>query len=260
MKSVLLASGALAAVLALGACTGGNSNGSGSSGPPVNQAAADAANKAAEGVQPPSNGDWTQTVLETPEGGFRMGNPDASVKLVEYASISCHVCAEFSEAGHRPLTENYVKSGQVSWEYRPYMIFPTDPGLFALMRCQGPGPFFAQAEQLYAQQEQWLGRLQAMSQDSATVNRISALPQNQQPGEIVKAIGLDQFFRQNGMPQARIDQCLADPASLARLAEIQQVGTRDNVRGTPTFLINGVPAEVTAWSALEPKIKEALGQ
>lgn len=257
MKPSFLAWSA-AAALALTACQGGGSNGS--SGAPVNQAAADAANKAAAQVQPPANGDWTQVVVETAEGGYRMGKPDAPVKLVEYASISCHVCAEFSEAGHQALTQNYVKSGQVSWEYRPFMLFPTDPGLFALLRCQGPQPFFTLAEQLYAQQEEWLGRFQALARDPAASAPIANLPEQQQPGAIVKAIGLDQFFRRNGVPQQQIDQCLADAAGLERLKEIQRVGQADRVRGTPTFLINGTRAEVTAWSALEPKIREALGQ
>ncbi len=33
-------------------------------------------------IPAPNSGDWTQVVSETPEGGFRMGNPDAPVKLV----------------------------------------------------------------------------------------------------------------------------------------------------------------------------------
>ena len=41
-----------------------------------------------------------------------------------------------------PCASNYVRCGQVSWEYRPYMIFPTDPGIFLLLRCQGRSAFF----------------------------------------------------------------------------------------------------------------------
>ncbi|HEX2762279.1 MAG TPA: thioredoxin domain-containing protein, partial [Allosphingosinicella sp.] len=43
--------------------------------------------------------DWTRTVVATPEGGFRMGNPAARVKLVEYGSLTCGHCAAFSRAG-----------------------------------------------------------------------------------------------------------------------------------------------------------------
>jgi protein-disulfide isomerase len=260
MKSAFLACAASAAALALTACggNGNSSSGTSSGGAPINQAAADAANQAAAQVQPPANGDWTQVVVETPEGGYRMGKPDAPVKLLEYASISCPHCAEFSEAGHQPLTRDYVKSGQVSWEFRPFMLFPTDPGLFTLLRCQGPQPFFALTAQIYENQAEWSARLRALPQDR--LQALSRMPAQQQAGELVKAIEMDQFFRRNGMPQSRIDQCLSDPAALQRLAEIQRVGQADGITGTPTFLINGVRAEAGTWSALEPKIKEALGQ
>jgi len=244
------AGSATAAALALTACGDGGGN-------DLNQAAAASENTPLPQVAAPNNGDWTQVVEETPDGGYRMGNPDAPVKLIEYASITCHVCAEFSEAGHEELTNQYVKSGQVSWEYRPYMVFPTDPGIFALLRCRGPQPFFALAEQLYATQAEWSARLRQLPE--AQLQQLSAMPPQQQAGALVRAIGMDQFFRQRGMPQAQVDQCLSNPANLQRLAEIQSVGTRDQVTGTPTFLINGTPAGVTAWSALEPRLRQAIG-
>ena len=43
--------------------------------------------------------DWTRVVAQTPEGGYRMGNPNAPVKLVEYLSLTCSHCAHFSEQG-----------------------------------------------------------------------------------------------------------------------------------------------------------------
>ncbi|MEA3079375.1 MAG: hypothetical protein QOF05_783, partial [Sphingomonadales bacterium] len=39
--------------------------------------------------------DWARTVVATPEGGFRMGNPSAKVKLVEYGSLACPHCRHF---------------------------------------------------------------------------------------------------------------------------------------------------------------------
>lgn len=231
--------------------------GCGENGGDLNQAAAAATNSPLTQIAAPNGGDWTQIVQETPEGGYRMGNPDAPVKLVEYASITCHVCAEFSEAGHEALTNRYVRSGQVSWEYRPFMLFPTDPGIFSLLRCQGPQPFFALAEQLYATQEEWSARTRAIPQDQ--LRALEAMPPQQQAPALTRAIRMDEFFRQRGMPQSRVDQCLSDPASLQRLSEIQAVGIRDNVNGTPSFFINGAPAEVTAWSALEPKLRQAIG-
>src|SRR5215212_5074116 len=66
-------------------------------------------------IPAPNGGDWTATVEQTADG-FRMGNPNAPVKLVEYASPTCSHCAEFSEEGTGPLKNVYVKTGRVSWE------------------------------------------------------------------------------------------------------------------------------------------------
>ncbi len=209
-------------------------------------------------IAAPDGGDWTQMVSETEEGGIRMGNPDAPVKLVEYASISCHVCAEFSEAGANDLQNVYVKSGQVSWEYRPFMLFPTDPGIFMLLRCQGPTPFFHLVEQLYASQEEWMAAIQQIGPDEARA--LDTMSPTARAAALVRATGLDQFFRQRGMPASRMDSCLSDGAALDRLAAITQEGAeRYQVQGTPTFFINGERADVTGWQALEPRLRMAIG-
>lgn len=209
-------------------------------------------------IAAPAGGDWTQNVAETPEGGYRMGNPGAPVKLIEYASYTCPHCAEFTEKGSAPL-HDLVKSGRLSWEFRPYLLFPTDPGISMLVRCHGPDAAFLLADQLYATQREWVGKLQALS--PAEGQRIGALPPQQQLGAIVKASGLDQFFRQRGMPEARIDSCLADKKGLDRIMGITKTASEQmEVQGTPTFFINGKEVEDAAsWQALEPELRKALG-
>jgi protein-disulfide isomerase len=147
-----------------------------------------------------------------------------------------------------------VKSGQVSWEYRPFSVFPTDPGMFMLLRCQGPQPFFGLTEQLYSTQKEWAARAQ-----QAPAEQIETMPLQQRPAAWVKAIQMDQFFRQRGLPQARIDACLADQATLQKLADVVELGKSEGVTGTPTFLINGEVAGVTAWTALKPRLRAAIG-
>jgi protein-disulfide isomerase len=245
-----LSLGIAAFALALSGCSGdedGDLNAvAANSNAPLNQIAA------------PNNGDWTQTVVETPEGGFRMGNPNAPVKLVEYASITCPHCAEFAEAGSEPLQQQFVRSGQVSWEYRPFLLFPSDPAIFMLLRCQGATPFFTLTEQLYASQGDWLGRLQTMPPEQQQA--LQGATPAEQGRAIIATTGLDQFFRQRGMPEGRINSCLADQAQLERLAEITRTGAEQNgVTGTPTFFINGQKVDVGTWPQLEQRLRAAIG-
>jgi protein-disulfide isomerase len=188
-----------------------------------------------------------------------MGNPDAAVKLVEYASITCPHCGQFATEGGSEGVRELVRSGRVSWEYRPYMIFPTDPGLFALLRCQGAASYFQLIDQLYANQQQWATR----GQTYLTANQAAfeAMDLQQRASTLVRETGLDAFFRQRGMPQSRIDQCLADPRNLQRVADdTQHAIATDNPPGTPSFYINGqLQQGVGLWPQLEPALRAAVG-
>jgi protein-disulfide isomerase len=248
----LITGAALGLALMLAGCGGSDANESGAAAPSAPIAA----------VPPPAGKSWNEVVAETPEGGYRMGNPNAPVKLLEFASISCSHCAEFTEVGAAPLVENYVKTGTVSWEYRPFMIFPTDPGVFMLLRCRGPGPFFQLSEQLYATQRDWLGGLQQAPEGE--LQRLQSLPAQQQPAAFVQATGLDRFFRQRGMPEGAIQSCLANQGELQKLAGMTAAAAEKyEVTGTPTFFINGKPSgagKPPYWPELEVALRRAVGK
>ena len=208
-------------------------------------------------VQAP-NGDWTQVVTQTQEGGFLMGNPNAPVKLVEYASLTCPACANFSQQSSEKLKNQYVKSGQVSFEFRNFVRDPVDLAASMLVRCQGTGPFFKSVEQLFATQQQWMAGASKMSE--ADQERIAGLPREQQPAAFAKAAQIDAFFRQRGMPEARVNSCLGDQQSVQQLVQSNETAVEQHkLEGTPTFLINGERVEETSWQALEPMLREKIG-
>ncbi len=245
MKSMLMAGAAALALFVVG-CDGGNSG----------NMAASVDNSALKQIPAPNNGDWTQNVVKTAEGGFRMGNPEAPVKLVEYGSLGCHVCAEFEENGAPALRDTYVKSGQVSWEFRPYILFPTDPGISMLLLCQDENAFFPSIEQLYEDQAGWMGKIQSMPSEQQQA--LQTMAPRDAASVIVKAGGIDEFFRVRGMPSSRIQSCLADPAVLEKVAAIKKLGDEQGVNGTPSFFINGTFAGVGNWAGLEPLLRGAI--
>jgi protein-disulfide isomerase len=245
MKSILTA-GAAALALLLAGCGDGAGNGQtpAADNAPLKQIAA-------------PNGDWTQAVVKTPEGGFRMGNPDAPVKLVEYGSLSCPHCAEFEEQGGPQLRDKYVTSGQVSWEFRTYLLFGPDAGISALLHCQGESAFFPMVEQLYADQRNWGAKLQSLPPEQ--LQQIQNLPPREAAPVMLRATGVDEFFRQRGMPASRIQSCLADPAVLDQVTAVTKRGNDEGVNGTPSFFINGQIVDRAAnWAALEPALRAAI--
>lgn len=215
-----------------------------------------------EVVPAPNGGDWSTIVAQTPEGGFVMGNPNAAVKLVEFGSMTCPHCREFDEAAMKPLTEQYVKSGKVSLEFRNFVTNPYDLAASIVARCGGPSSFFGLTRQLYAEQPDWIAK--AQSADPAQMQAIGALPQEQQLAEIAKLAGFPQWAAMRGLPAAKLNACLADPNAPTKLVQMQTDAVNDfNIPGTPSFLINGKLVEIkpgsTPWQQVEAALKAALG-
>ncbi len=208
-----------------------------------------------ERIAAPNGGDWTQVVTQTPEGGFLMGNPQAKVKVVEYGSMTCGVCAKFAEEGEPQLIDKYVKSGQVSFEFRNFVRDPADMAAALIARCNGASAFFPLTDQLFAAQEEWLGKLQQMPPEQQA--QLQNMTPAQAVGVYAQAAGLVDFARVRGIPAGRAQACVADAAQVQRLVEIgQQAG---QIPGTPAFLINGTLVPESAnWATLEPAIQQAL--
>jgi protein-disulfide isomerase len=209
-------------------------------------------------VAAPNNGDWSTVISKTAEGGFLMGNPNAKVKLVEFGSMTCPHCAEFEERGTKALIDNYVKKGLVPFEFRNYVRDPFDVAASLIARCGGEAGFFGLTRGLYAEQRNWVGKIQAA--DQATMQSLQTMPPAQQFSTIADLAGLKQFAAMRGVPRAKADACLADEAAVNQLVQMNSdAQSTYDIPGTPSFLINGKLVEQTAsWDALEPKLKEAL--
>lgn len=245
MTKMLKASLLFATTLAVAACDSGTST------------AAPAGKDAATATAPTAK-DWTQTVVETPEGGFRMGNPDAKVKLVEFASFTCSHCKDFHKEAEAKLKPTLVKTGQVSYEYRPFMLNVYDFAAVKLATCEGPSRFFTWSNELYSNSDAWITPFTKLT--DADIAPLKSLP----PGEQIKGLAvagqLHEFAKPRGLPRAKFDACMADQGTLDALTKRQQAAVDQyQIQGTPTFLLNGKKVEnVSNWALLEPKIKEAL--
>jgi protein-disulfide isomerase len=201
--------------------------------------------------------DWARTVVATPEGGFRMGNPNARVKLVEYGSLTCGHCAAFARQGMGSLVGTYVKSGKVSYEYRNFILNGLDVAASLVARCGGPSRFFPLADKLYATQPQWMGRLSALT--AAQKAQLNALPEGQRLGRLAEMVGLTGLAAQHGVAPVQSKRCLADPAALDRLGKMAEAAGAQGVQGTPTFFLNGANIGTQDWATLEPILRESAG-
>ena len=248
MKAFKL-SAAAALALALAGCGGSDTAGG-------NTAAAGAEqNFKVDQIAAPNGANWADTVTQTADGGFLRGNPAAKVKVVEYGSMTCSHCADFSEKGEPALIDKYVKSGQVSFEFRNFVRDPADMAAALIARCNGATAFFPLTEQLFASQAEWMAKLQEMPADQQA--QLQNVTPAQAVGVYAQAAGLVDFARVRGIPAAKAQACVADAAQVQKLVEIGQKA--GDIPGTPAFLINGTLVPNSAdWKTLEPAIQQAL--
>jgi protein-disulfide isomerase len=211
-------------------------------------------------VAAPKGGNWTQMVTPTPQGGFLMGNPNAKIHLIEYGSLTCPHCRAFDEEGSPTLINTYVKSGQVSYEFRNYVRDAFDLTAALVARCNGAKGFFPLAHALYKDQPNWIAKIQATPADQ--LKGLEDLPPNQQFLKSAQIAGLQQWAAMRGVATAKSTQCLTNENSVNQLVQMTSDATTQypDFKGTPTFIINGKLADGATWQDLQPQLRTALGE
>lgn len=240
IKSILIAA---SAALALAACGSGDATGA-----PKGEAIAK--------VAAPAGKAWTDVVSKTEFGGYKMGNPDAKLQLVEYGAITCPGCAQFAEQSTEELNE-LVNTGVVSMEFRPFLVHGVQdiPG-FLLAQCSGPEAFFPLTEQLYAEQESWLSKISTVTEaDQQAMQKMT-------PAQISTLLGtkmgLIEFVKARGISEDQAKACLTDKPAIDGLIATTEKGTKDDgVSGTPFFLLNGAKLDASSWVQVKSKLVEA---
>ena len=172
---------------------------------------------------------------------MQLGDADAPVTLIEYASYTCPHCARFHEGPFKQLKTNYIDTGKINFVYREVYFDRFGLWASAIARCAGtPESFFGSSDLVYETQSEWT---RAGGGDPAAIV------------EELRKIG-----RIAGLGNEALESCLQDGDKLRTLvAWYQQNAAADDVSSTPTLLINGVKHGNLGYSEIARLIDEALG-
>jgi protein-disulfide isomerase len=207
-------------------------------------------------IAPPAGKAWSDQVAVTPEGGYRMGNPNAPIKLVEFGSLTCSHCAEFNAESDADM-RGFVDSGRVSFEFRNFVRDPIDMTTAMLVRCGAPESYFGLTHEAMANQTNVFDKIK--SSGDAAYQQAMALPPAQRFGALARLTGLDTFFAERGLPKAKADACLANSATADTLAKsTEEVGQKLEIDSTPTFLFNGEKGPPATWADVKQRL-QAMG-
>ena len=150
-----------------------------------------------------------------------LGNPDAKVTVIEYASFTCPHCATFHADNFKRLKADFIDTGKIHFINRE--IYFDRYGLWAgiTARCgeNAENRYFGIIDVIYAEQRDW-----ANSANS--------------PTEIVEK--LRKIGKTAGLTDADLDQCFSDgDRAQALYATYLKNSEADGIRSTPSFVING---------------------
>ncbi|MEM0988890.1 MAG: thioredoxin domain-containing protein [Pseudomonadota bacterium] len=144
---------------------------------------------------------------------FSIGADDAPVTVYEYISYTCGYCGQFHQVVWPEIQEAYVDSGKARFILRPFYRNTVDLDIDMLARCGGPDNFYALIDVYLNEQSLW-----TRAQD---IN-----------------FAVTQIARRAGMPQATIDECLADYEFKKTLVEAFRTNAAEHeVEATPTFIV-----------------------
>lgn len=144
-----------------------------------------------------------------------LGDPNAPVTLVEYASMTCGHCANFHKRGFKHLKTEYIDQGKVFFVFREFPFDPLAAAAFMLARDAPGGKYFEMIDLLFETQGDW----------TRTDDPVSAL---------------FTIAQQAGYTRKSFEETLRNQELLDGINWIRNRGqTEFGVSSTPTFFVNG---------------------
>ncbi|MEH6545756.1 MAG: DsbA family protein [Sneathiella sp.] len=164
-----------------------------------------------------------------------LGDRNAPIVIIEYASMTCPHCAHFHETAFPGLKENYFDTGKAALAFRH---FPFDRYAFqasVMAECGGPEKFFAITDILFKRQAEWT-----------------------RAENITEA--LIKIGKQSGISQKKFEACLADEKLGESILTQRLVGSTDyGVDSTPTLFIEGEKYEdERSFTALDEFLRSKM--
>ncbi len=184
---------------------------------------------------PTTDGAGEDIMTAGPLGEQSIGNANAPVTVIEYASMTCPHCAHFHETVFPEFKKQFIDTGKVRFIFREFPLDPLAAAGFMLARCGDKDKFFPMIETLFAQQKDWVV---------------------QKPLEPLLAIA-----KQAGFTKESFDACLANQKILDGIEEVRtRAAQKFQVTSTPTFFVNGkilrgAPTMEELTKQIEPLLK-----
>jgi len=163
----------------------------------------------------------SKTLLDISENDFMIGNKNAPITIIEYASMSCSHCADFHTKTLPQLIEEYIDTGRVKIVFRDFPFnYPALLGTMVL-RCVPEDTRYEYMQALYQLQLKWVNRENAKTTQE-----------------------LYKIMQSGGMTKKEFNSCIKNvDLENSILQSLIDAQSEFNIKSTPSFLINGLLIE-----------------
>ena len=167
-------------------------------------------------IQPISAADATETAI--PSGATSekvLGDADAEITIVEYASLTCPHCAKFHKEILPKIKAEYIEPGKAKLVYRDFPLDQTALKASLLARCAPDDQFFTFIDALFSQQQMW--------------------SQSDDPDEALANLGV-----LGGVSRESFERCISNEELTDYVLQVRLDGQNEfAVESTPTVIVNG---------------------
>ena len=159
--------------------------------------------------------------LEIGEEELVIGDKDAPITIIEYASMSCSHCASFHKNTLPDIKKEYIDTGKVRMVFRDYPFnYPALLGSM-MMRCISNDVRYDYMNALYELQNAWVNKDPKISKKE-----------------------LYKIMQSGGMTKDEFNECYSNLDNENLILEGVMVAQKDfNIKSTPSFIVNGILIE-----------------
>jgi protein-disulfide isomerase len=144
-----------------------------------------------------------------------LGNPDAPLTIIEYASMTCPHCAHFQGDVLPEIKKQWIDTGKVKLVLRDFPLDEEALRAAMIARCAPADRYYAFADTFFAAQDKWVRERDYRG-------------------------ALARLARLGGMSKEEFDTCLRNKRLEDSIVESRLVASKElDVNSTPTFFING---------------------
>jgi protein-disulfide isomerase len=173
------------------------------------------------GMQAASGAPAANAVYQPLPTDHVLGNPNAKVTVIEYASPTCPICAAFMMDHYPKLKSDYIDTGKIYYVYRTFLRGPDDAVAEKLARCMPKDKYMSFTDSLFRNQSRWDYEFGIPSPDGVHA-------------------ALVQLAQEAGMSASDADRCIVSTADDVAISKVGEEGmTKYAVNATPTFVVNG---------------------